>query len=94
MIVSRETSTVKLRGELPKNLTPRMIEIAECVALGMTDRAIGTFLHTSTQTVKNLLHDAYRRVGVRNRVGLAIWIIKNCDCMPPVEITIVSHVPR
>nr|BFD92849.1 response regulator transcription factor [Kitasatospora sp. Xyl93] len=57
-----------------EELTTREREIAELVADGATNAEIGAGLFISPGTVKNHLANIQRKVGARNRVGIAAWI--------------------
>jgi DNA-binding NarL/FixJ family response regulator len=54
-------------------LTEREIEIAGQVALGRTNADIGTALFITAGTVKTHVAAVQRKLGVRNRVGVAVW---------------------
>ncbi|KOX20147.1 LuxR family transcriptional regulator [Saccharothrix sp. NRRL B-16348] len=54
-------------------LTEREIEIAGKVAEGQTNADIGTLLFISAGTVKTHVAAIQRKLGVRNRVGIAVW---------------------
>jgi len=54
-------------------LTPREIEIAGQVAAGKTNADIGAELFISPGTVKTHVASIQRKLGVRNRVGVAVW---------------------
>lgn len=57
-----------------EELTAREREIAELVADGATNAEIGTGLFISAGTVKNHLANIQRKLGARNRVGIAAWV--------------------
>ncbi|MFJ9444765.1 response regulator [Kitasatospora sp. NPDC101235] len=57
-----------------EELTMREREIAELVADGATNAEIGAGLFISPGTVKNHLANIQRKIGARNRVGIAAWI--------------------
>ena len=50
-------------------LTRRQVEILRCVADDLTNEEIAAQLGVSVQTVKNYLHEACGRLGVRGRAG-------------------------
>ncbi|MER7585582.1 response regulator transcription factor, partial [Kitasatospora sp. NPDC097691] len=56
-----------------EELTAREREIAEQVADGATNAEIGVGLFISPGTVKNHLASIQRKLGARNRVGIAAW---------------------
>lgn len=55
-------------------LTRREQEVADRVALGMTNEAIADELFISRETVKRHLANIYLKIGVKNRVQLARWV--------------------
>ncbi|MFI9157977.1 response regulator [Kitasatospora aureofaciens] len=57
-----------------EELTEREREIAELVADGATNAEIGARLFISPGTVKNHLANIQRKLGARNRVGVAAWV--------------------
>ncbi|MEV7023570.1 response regulator transcription factor [Kitasatospora sp. NPDC093558] len=57
-----------------EELTTREKEIAELVADGATNAEIGAGLFISPGTVKNHLANIQRKLGARNRVGIAAWV--------------------
>ncbi|MFD7826068.1 response regulator [Kitasatospora sp. NPDC059803] len=59
---------------LIEELTAREREIAEQVADGATNAEIGAGLFISPGTVKNHLANVQRKLGARNRVGIAAWV--------------------
>ncbi|MBZ4322085.1 response regulator [Streptomyces huiliensis] len=58
-------------------LTEREAEIARFVAKGLTNAEIGAELFISPGTVKTHLAHVQRKLGVRNRVGVAAWAWDN-----------------
>ena len=55
-----------------KFLSPREREVAQCAAAGIRNKEIAWQLGISEGTVKFHLFHAYRKLGVANRVGLAL----------------------
>jgi len=62
-----------VRVEPAEPLTLREAEIARLVARGSTNAEIAAELFISPGTVKNHLAAVVRKLGVRNRVGVAAW---------------------
>jgi DNA-binding NarL/FixJ family response regulator len=54
-------------------LTPREEEVLIAVARGLTNAEIGDLLHISLSTVKSHLAALMAKLGVRNRVEIALW---------------------
>jgi DNA-binding NarL/FixJ family response regulator len=54
-------------------LTRREREVARHVAAGKTNAEIGVDLYLSPGTVKTHIATIQRKLGVRNRVGIAVW---------------------
>ena len=54
-------------------LTPREEEVLVAVAKGLTNAEIGDALHISLSTVKSHLAALMAKLGVRNRVEIALW---------------------
>jgi DNA-binding NarL/FixJ family response regulator len=61
----------------PAGLTKREVEIAAEVAHGRTNADIGVELFISAGTVKTHIASIQRKIGARNRVGVAIWAWEN-----------------
>ncbi len=58
-------------------LSDRELEIARAVARGQSNQEIATALFISLSTVKTHLTSIQSKLGVRNRVEIAIWVIDN-----------------
>ncbi|HEX7022546.1 MAG TPA: PAS domain S-box protein [Trueperaceae bacterium] len=54
-------------------LTPRERQVLERVARGLSNDAIAGELQISPQTVRNYLSAVYEKIGVRSRIGAALW---------------------
>lgn len=57
-------------------LSPKQLAVTRLIAQGKTNRQIGATLGMSARTVQVHLGFIFKRVGVRNRTGLAIWAIR------------------
>ena len=55
-------------------LTPREREIALYILVGLSNKEIARELFITTKTVSNHLTDIYRKLGVRRRVSLAVYM--------------------
>ena len=61
-------------GQAPlQSPTERQLLIIEQVAQGLTNREIAHELGISHKVVKKYVSEIYLKVGVRNRIGLALW---------------------
>jgi DNA-binding NarL/FixJ family response regulator len=65
-------------------LTDREVEIARLVAVGRTNAEIGAELFLSPGTVKNHVATIQRKLGARNRVGVAVWAWETGHAVPAV----------
>lgn len=61
----------------PPGLTPREREVLRLLAQGATNERIAEAMHISGHTVKTHVYNAYRKIGVENRVQAAHWTTKN-----------------
>ena len=80
--VSDPVALKDLQSELRQMLTaqaplqkpnPRQLRIIEMVAEGLKNREIAENLGVSPQVVSNYLHTIYAKIGVNNRLKLALW---------------------
>ena len=58
-------------------LSNREHEITACVAQGLKNKEIGEKLFISEQTVKNHLHNIFQKLGVSDRLELALYAIQH-----------------
>lgn len=70
----KKTSDSGVRREKPL-LSPREREIVQLVAQGYRNREIAEKLFISEQTVKNHLHNIFDKLGVSDRLELALYAI-------------------
>lgn len=76
---------------MPTNkLTRREREVVAEVAKGSSNKQIGTTLGISTETVKEHVSNALRKLGVENRIGLCAWHMKQAG--KPAEPEKGEHV--
>lgn len=69
-------NTLPLRAKLSaSNLTPRQQEIVRYVLQGLSNQEIAERLFISLQTVKDHLHDIYKKMQVANRCALAAKVL-------------------
>jgi DNA-binding NarL/FixJ family response regulator len=66
-------STAETAGSPAEPLTEREIAVARLVAEGKTNAEIGAELFISAGTVKTHVANIQRKLGARNRVGIAVW---------------------
>jgi DNA-binding NarL/FixJ family response regulator len=67
------------------SLSERELDVARAVALGLGNQEIATELFISLSTVKTHLTSVQNKLSVRNRVGIAIWVIENDPGRPNRE---------
>lgn len=58
-------------------LTPREVEIINAVTQGLTNKDIGQALSISEETVKRHLTNIFNKVGMSNRLELALFAIEH-----------------
>ena len=63
-------------SELLERLSPREREIITMVAQGMSNQSIGQKLFISDKTVKNYVTSIRRKLGLENRIQIALYAIK------------------
>lgn len=82
--------TVRLLRQLNKSagpttgavLTDREMLVADLVAQGLTNADIAAELHLAAGTVKNVVAAISRKLDVRNRVGIALWVWEGHHAAP------------
>lgn len=57
----------------PRRLSRRQLRVIELVARGMKNREVAQELGIGEHVVRNYLTNIYDRIGVNNRVELALW---------------------
>ena len=71
---SRRSATAMPRG---LQLSPRERQVVKFIVNGCSNQEIADCLGLRLQTVKNHLLRIYRKVGVPNRVQLAVYVVNN-----------------
>ncbi|MGD0760233.1 MAG: helix-turn-helix transcriptional regulator [Candidatus Sulfotelmatobacter sp.] len=69
------------RGE-NRTLKPRDYRVIELVAEGLKNAEVADKLGTTEHVVKNYLREIYDKLGMWNRVELALWYEANKEKMP------------
>jgi two-component system, NarL family, response regulator DegU len=63
----------------PATLSPREQSVVRLVVQGMSNREIAEKLHLSEHTIKNYLFKIFDKLGVSNRVELALYAVAKLD---------------
>jgi two-component system nitrate/nitrite response regulator NarL len=58
---------------LTRRLSPKELTIVTCIMQGKRNKEIAGLLGTSEQVIKNYLHKVYRKLGVSDRLELALY---------------------
>lgn len=58
-------------------LTKREREIVDLLVLGKSNKEIASVLYISVHTVKTNLEHIYEKLGIYNRVMLAVYAVRN-----------------
>src|ERR1017187_3300606 len=66
-------------GSAPIRLTPREESVVRLVVQGMVNREIADALHLSEHTIKNYLFRIFDKLGVSNRVELALYAVAKLE---------------
>ncbi|MEA4883428.1 MAG: response regulator transcription factor [Clostridia bacterium] len=65
-----------------EKLSPREREIINMVAMGLSNQSIGEKLFISDKTVKNYVTSIRRKLGLENRIQVALYAIR-CGLVDP-----------
>ena len=68
---------VRLRGELPNQLSAREVEVLCLLARGLSNKEIGARLHISAKTVQHHVAHIYEKTGVSTRAAAALFAVEN-----------------
>jgi DNA-binding NarL/FixJ family response regulator len=92
MDLTEETyyTSLNMRSTLTSFLTPRLLQIAGLVALGLSDKEIAQRLGVTFNTLKNQETNLRKRVGVRGRTSIAVfvitgWLPPGAACPTPLD---------
>ena len=74
----RTQGTRPAAGRPKVQLTPKESLIVSCVTQGMKNKEIALRVGTTEQVVKNYLRKVYDKLGVADRLELALYCLNNC----------------
>ena len=57
------------------SLSEREEQVAQCVATGLNNKEIADNLSITEQTVKNHLNRVFHKIGAKDRLEVALWVI-------------------
>ncbi|MGE5725943.1 MAG: LuxR C-terminal-related transcriptional regulator [Acidobacteriota bacterium] len=85
----RTQATRPLAPAAKVHLTQKEMMIVACVAQGMKNKEIAIRVNTTEQVVKNYLRKVYDKLGVSDRLELALYclhhrLLDNTDAVPPL----------
>lgn len=80
-----ETATAPPTDRLLSSLTEREREIAHQVARGQSNKAIGEQLDITERTVKSHLSSIFHKIGIQDRLQLALLLNRGIDQHPPIN---------
>jgi DNA-binding NarL/FixJ family response regulator len=68
----RHSATPQRTSEIDPQLSAREIEVAEAVALGLSNKEVAASLQISVRTVENHMRSIFSKFGVTTRTRLAL----------------------
>jgi len=78
VLAAYRSQTLRGAGMQPKaHLTPKESVIVSCVTQGMKNKEIAQHVGTTEQVVKNYLRKVYDKLGVADRLELALFCLNN-----------------
>ena len=75
-------------------LTPREVQVAALVYEGLTNREIGQSVGTTEQVIKNYLRNVYDKIGVSDRLELALFTIHHRILNEAAAATAAAAIPQ
>jgi len=87
----RTSATRPMAPAAKVHLTQKEMMIVACVAQGMKNKEIAIRVNTTEQVVKNYLRKVYDKLGVSDRLELALYclhhrLLDNTDAVPPLPV--------
>jgi DNA-binding CsgD family transcriptional regulator len=76
-VLDVEGAPARRKGEWPRGLTDREVEVLRLVALGRTYREVGELLGMSPRTAQRHVMNVYDKVGVSSRGALALFAVEH-----------------
>jgi DNA-binding NarL/FixJ family response regulator len=77
VIEAYRLEAVALTRPPTQRLTPKELAVINCIAQGMRNKEIGHRLGTTEQVIKNYLRRVYQKLGVSDRLELALYCRKH-----------------
>ena len=77
-----------------ERLTPKETQVATKVWEGLTNREIGKLMGTTEQVIKNYLRNVYDKIGVSDRLELALFTIHHRILNEAAAATAASNQPQ
>ena len=86
---AQEAALLSPRPE--QRLSPKQMEIITCITQGMRNKEIAFQMGTTEQVIKNYLRKIYDKLGVTDRLELALYCLHNKIIKPDVdEVAVVQ----
>ena len=73
-LAASKTSDLAVSDKQMARLTPRELMVAKQLMLGASNAEIATALSITGRTVKAHVSSMFRKLGVKDRVHLALWL--------------------
>lgn len=69
--------TPSVKAEEISHLTPRELEVLQCIVDGLSNKEISSILFISEKTVKNHITNLFRKINVSDRTQAAVYAVQN-----------------
>jgi DNA-binding CsgD family transcriptional regulator len=76
-VLEARGATVRLKSAWPGGLSDREVEVARLVAIGRTNKEIGSLLGMSPRTAQKHVMNVYAKLGLESRAGLALYALEH-----------------